>query len=411
MASYIWKTETPTSYPSAFFTGMLTAEKMLISRLIYTLLICSCLHLMGCVGAGNEKTAIPPPYTAEISQEREEAQLAFLSDCIRNRIDLANSYYHRARIYTQRYQFELALSDINHAISTKDNVGEYYLLRGKINRELNHLDAAMQDVERAEALQQNDPKLYVLMADILQEKNKINESSRYLNAILSLAPYDASAHYVKGMLQMKTGDTLAGLKSIEHALELNPRLFRGYSSAYQLYLSQNDPENALRILGKGLEYFPGNTEVIINLARFLKDHQRPDSSLIYYRELRLRDKENLELAADMADAYFKNRNYQEALQIYEEIETQNPNFPLINYYIGACQEKLWRWNTAKAYYVKELELSPGSPEARQGLWRISQLENERLETSENRDQNQDQLRTLDDSRIRISPILPRQIQD
>ncbi|MFA7473690.1 MAG: hypothetical protein WCY86_12360, partial [Spirosomataceae bacterium] len=97
--------------------------------------------------------------------------------------------------------------------------------------------------------------------------------------------------------------------------------------------------------------------------------------------------------------------------IYEEIETQNPNFPLINYYIGACQEKLWRWNTAKAYYVKELELSPGSPEARQGLWRISQLENERLETSENRDQNQDQLRTLDDSRIRISPILPRQIQD
>lgn len=380
-------------------------------RVIIGWLLAGLWLLNGCVGAGHESTQIPPPYTTELSQNREDAQLAFLTNCIRNRVDLANSYYQRARVYAGKNDFGAALSDINLAISAKDNVGEYYLLRGKIHRELNHLDAAMQDVERAEALQQNDPQLYVLMADILQERNKINEASRYLKAILTLAPYDASAHYVQGMLEFKTGDTLAGLASIEKALELNPRLFRGYRTVSQLYLSQNNFQKANGSLHKGLEFFPQHPELLLELARFYKSINQPDSSLVYYQQLRNKDRHNLDLAAETADACIRNRNYQEALHIYEEIQSHKPDYPLINYYIGFCHEKLWRWNTAKSYYAKELEQTPGSPEARSGIWRITQLENERLEASQSENGTKEPSKTLDDSRLNITPIQPRKIQD
>ncbi len=367
--------------------------------------------LSGCSNTDHDNAHIPPPYTTDFENRKENDRLAFLTDCIRRKIDLSGSYYKRAKIYLEKGDFESALNDINHAITAKDNVGEYYLLRGIVNRELNRLGDALLDAERAEALQQKSPRLYILMADILQENKKYNESERYINGVLALAPYEASVYYVQGMLQTKTGDTLQGLSSMEKALELNPEFFRAYRHTSSIYSGRGDFGHAHRILGTGLRYFPSSTELLVEMGRLYNDRSIPDSALIYYTKALQIDKGNLEILAETAALYTKSRNYGAALRIYEDIQRQKPDYAAINYLIGFCQEKMWRFNTAKSYYEKELEITPGYVPARNGLWRISQAENERLKNENGLDGSEEPVRTLDDSRLNVTPIAPRKIQN
>lgn len=369
------------------------------------------LLLSGCNSTGHDNAHIPPPYSADFESRKESDRLAFLTDCIRRRIDLSGSYYKRAKIYLEKDDFASALDDINHAIAAKDNVGEYYLLRGIVNRELNRLDDALLDAERAEALQQKSPRLYILMADILQENKKYGESARYINGVLALAPYDASVHYVQGMLQTKTGDTLQGLLSMEKALELNPEFFRAYPRASSIYTRRGDFYNAQRILTKGLQYFPSNTGLLVETGRLYSERSLPDSALIYYTKALQADKGNLDILVETAALYTRSRNYPAALRIYEDIQRQKPDYTAINYLIGFCQEKMWRFNTAKSYYEKELEITPGYVPARNGLWRISQQENERARSESDLNSGEEQTKTLDDSRLDVTPIAPRKIQN
>ncbi len=379
--------------------------------LIPAIMWCCVRLLSGCNGTGHDNAHIPPPYSADFESRKESDRLAFLTDCIRRKIDLSGSYYKRAKIHLEKGDFGAALDDINHAIAAKDNVGEYYLLRGMVNRELNRLDGALLDAERAEALQQKSPRLYILMADILQENKKYGESARYINGVLALAPYEASVHYVQGMLQTRTGDTLQGVISMEKALELNPEFFRAYQRTSAIYTKRGDFGNAQRILGKGLQHFPSNTGLLVEMGRLYSDRSVPDSALIYYTKALQTDKGNLDILVETAALYTKSRNYGAALQIYEDIQRQKPDYTAIHYLIGFCQEKMWRFNTAKSYYEKELEINPGYVPARNGIWRISQSENERLRNENDLNDGPQQVRTLDDSRLDVTPIAPRKIQN
>lgn len=366
--------------------------------------------LAGCTGTDHDGAQIPPPYQDDFEKRKDADRLAFLTDCIRKRIDPAGSYYKRAQLYLEKGDFKAALSDATDAIEAKDNVGEYYLLRGIINRELNQLSDALLDAERAEALQQKSPKLYVLMADILQENKKYAESRRYINGILALAPHDASVYYVQGMLQAKTGDTTGGLASMEKAITLNPAYLRAYPKAAALYRQRGDFTNSSRILQNGLQHFPANKELILGMGKLYAEQALPDSALPFYERAVKLSEDDLELRAEMADLYVRARNYSSALTVYEAIQRRKPEYTAINYLIGFCQEKMWRLNTAKSYYEQELEINPGYVPARNGIWRISQLENERELNAGSTGESPEPAKTLDDTRLNISPIQPRKIQ-
>lgn len=381
------------------------------ARVLIGMLTFSLTLLAGCNQVDHHGAQIPPPYNDDFEKRKDEDRLAFLTECIRRKIDPEGSYYKRAEIYLQKGDYDAALSDINQAISAKDNIGEYYLLRGIINRELNQLDLALQDAERAEALQQKSPRLYILMADILQENKKYNEAARYINGVLALAPFDASVYYVQGMLQTKTGDTLQGLASIEKAMALNPAYFRSYPRASSLYQHRGDYENAKRVVQNGLIHFPSNADLLVEMGRMYSDLSLADSALIYYARAIQIKKDDLNILEEMANVYTKARNYSAALEIYENIKEKKPDYPSINFLIGFSLEKLWRFNQAKSFYEKELELTPGYVPARNGLWRISQSESERNQAAFDDDGNNQPVKTLDDDRLDITPIQPRSIRN
>jgi tetratricopeptide (TPR) repeat protein len=360
-----------------------------------------------CQSDGRNSTRIPPVIKKSREQWQQDAML-HLTDLINRGIDPDLNYFKRARIYLEKEQYTQALDDINEAIYEQDNVGEYFLLRGKVNRELGKIDDALEDAQRAEALQQSSPELYILLADILQAKNRFNEAAGYLNQALKMAPYDASAYYVKGILQARQGDSLAALSSLNFAMNANPRLLRAYEQSTVINRKLKNLDRALFINSSAIKRFPDIANLHFHQGEIFVALAKPDTAIVSYQKAAQIDPTYEDALFQIADLGIRLTKYQQAIPALEKLMKIRRNSKQINNMMGFCYEKTGDYPKAKEFYSVALSLSPGDQDARYGLYRIRQRENAYLYATDDEDQSTSgDNRLLDSTRVRISPIQPR----
>ncbi|NIJ53964.1 tetratricopeptide repeat protein [Dyadobacter arcticus] len=360
-----------------------------------------------CQSDARNATRIPPVIKKSRVQWENDALLS-LTDLINRGIDSDLNYFKRARIYFEREQYTEALDDINESIYEQDNVSEYFLLRGKINRELGKFDPALEDAQRAEALQQSSPELYVLMADILQAQGQFREAAGYLNQAMKMAPYDGGAYYVKGMLQARQGDSLASLSSLNYAMNVNPKLLRAYEQSIIILRKLKNTDQALIVNDKAIKRFPNEASLYFERGEIYNVLSKPDTALINYEKAAAINPSYNEAQFQIATIGIHLRQFYKALPALEKLLKKKPQSKEINNMIGFCYEKTEDFEKAKGYYTTALTLSPGDQDARYGLYRIRQHENEGIYQTYDREENtRPDYKLLDTSRVKISIIKPR----
>ncbi|HEV7349545.1 tetratricopeptide repeat protein [Telluribacter sp.] len=369
--------------------------------------------LVSCQSDARNATRIPPTPSEKLKSNWQKDAIDALTNNIRRKIDLDNSYFKRARIYFENEQYDLAINDINDAIENKDNVGDYYLLRGQVNRELNNLDAALQDAQRAEALQQVSPELYILMADILQEKKRFREAQNYLNRSLQMAPYDGSAYYVKGMLQSRIGDTTASLGSFKQAIDLNPRLLRAYQQNIIINNRLGNLNNALYYNNLALKRYPKDAILHFERGQFYNALNKSDSALLSYNKAAALDPKLTEAYFQSGSIYLKWKMHDAALKAFEKVKNNQAEYPQINYLIGVTLERMGYDDRASEFYKMELEKSPENQLAYAGVVRLQRREMGQYSTPSAREPAQPSAptRILDTNRVQIRTIQPRRSID
>jgi tetratricopeptide (TPR) repeat protein len=381
---------------------------MRISKLIYHLFLLALPVLatvfQSCQSDARNSTRIPPLVKKNRVQWEKDAILS-LSELINRGIDLDANYFKRSRIYYDQEQYKLALEDINSAIDEQENVGEYFVLRGKINLELGDYDQGLEDAERAEVLQQGSPELYVLLADLLQSKGRFREAGRYLRHAMKLAPYDASAYYVQGMLQAKQGDSLASLASLDYAMTHNPRMLRAYLQSIIINTKLQNLGQALTINNRAINRFPQIAELYFERGQIYKVLSQPDTAVIYYQKAIAINPKYTTALSQMADLSIKNKYYHKAITALTQLLKLDPKYPQIHNLLGYCYEKLGNYPKAREYYGITLEMDQGDRAAHNGMWRMKRNENEGSYYSGDRDE--DDYRLTDTSRVKINLIQPR----
>ena len=361
--------------------------------------------MSSCQSDARNATRIPPVVKKSKAQSQNDALLS-LSDLINRNIDTDINYFKRAKIYFEKEQYTEALADINEAIDEKDNIGDYFLARGKIHRELGQLENALEDAQRAEALQQNSPDLYVLLADIFQERNLYRDAIKYLNQAMLMAPYDAGAYYVKGMLLAHKGDSLSCLSSLQTAINLNPRLLRAYIQRETIRLKLHQIDDALIGNTAAIKRFPENAELYSIRGDVYQMLSKPDTALIFYQKAVSIKPKYAEALFKMVNINLHLRYYYKTLVGLQQIQKIDPNHDQINFLMGYCYEKLGDYPKAREYYTLVTAKDSADQQARYGLWRVRQrgssLNPALLETGEDAE-----YRLLDTSRIKIDLIQPR----
>jgi len=381
---------------------------MRITKLIYHLLLLALpvfvTVLQSCQSDARNNSRIPPVVKKNRAQWEKDALLS-LSELIYRSIDLDANYFKRARIYFDQEQYKLALEDINAAIDEQENIGEYFLLRGKINRELGDLDQGLEDAERAEVLQQGSPELYVLLADLLQAKGRFREAGRYLNHAMKLAPHDASAYYVQGMLQAKQGDSLASLASMDYAMNNNPRMLRAYVQSIIINRKLQNLGQALVVNNKAIKRFPQIAELYYERGQIYNVLARPDTAMIYYQKAITVNPTYREALAQMADVGIKHKYYNKAIVALSQLLKLDPKYPQIHNLLGFCYEKLGNYPKAREFYAITLANDQGDRAAHNGIWRMKR--NESGESYYSNERSDEDYRYSDTSRVKINLIQPR----
>jgi tetratricopeptide (TPR) repeat protein len=364
-------------------------------------------YLQSCQSDARNSTRIPPVVKKSHAQWQKDALLS-LTELIARGIDTDVNYFKRARIYFEREQYKEALEDINESITEQDNVSDYFLLRGKVNRELGNIDNALEDAQRAEALQQSSPELYVLLADVLQAKGNFKDAVNYLNQALTMAPYDASAYYVKGMLQARQGDSLASLSSFRYAMNVNPKLLRAYEQSIIITRKLKDLDQALEINKTAISRFPNVATLFFERGEIFYALAKPDTALINYQKALLLNPKYEDALMRVGSVGIQQKEYYRAIRALKQLLKTKPKSKEINNMLGYAYEKTGDYTSAVDYYSTALVLSPGDQSARNGLYRIKRDENENLYNSYDPDVSaSSRYRTLDTSRVKINVIRPR----
>ncbi|TLV03132.1 tetratricopeptide repeat protein [Dyadobacter luticola] len=362
---------------------------------------------ISCQSDARNSTRIPPVIKKSKAQWENDALLS-LTDLINRGIDSDLNYFKRARIHFDREQYSEALDDVNESIYEQDNVSDYFLLRGKIYRELNKIDEALEDAQRAEALQQSSPELYVLLADILQAKGRFNEATGYLNQALKMAPYDGPAYYVKGMLQARQGDSTGSLTSFDYAIKVNPKLLRAYEQSIIILRKLGNTDRALAVNEKAIKRFPKDANLFFERGQIFNVLAKPDTALLNYEKALAINPDYEDAQYQVATVAIQLREFYRALPALDKLYKKKPKSKEINNMLGFCYEKIGDYEKARGYYGTALVVAPGDQDARYGLYRIRQRENEALGQSYYPDENvRPTYKLLDTARVKINVIKPR----
>lgn len=170
-----------------------------------------------------------------------------------------------------------------------------------------------------------EPMLYLNMAIACEELGQLDRSLRYHNKAINLAPLQGSYYTAKAECLIRHGRDDDALQTLTLLHKNCPDSFEAYHYAYQIYTRKQEYEKAQEILTKGIENFPGDVGLYVDMIHLMNITKHPDEALQLLDALdSVKDTVSVdprELLLERAKAYAINEKTQEARDLLEKVIT------------------------------------------------------------------------------------------
>lgn len=154
--------------------------------------------------------------------------------------DEAIEHYQRALSYSPNYY------------PAHNNLGSAYLTRQDFT-------AAEAQFEAALKANQNDVEAYFNLSNVLLLKQRYSEAEHELEEGLQRRPDSSFGHFLQGLLYSRTGRPVLAEKSLQSAVQLDPKMSQAYLQLVNLYLQQKRTPEAINQLEAYLKAFPDSS--------------------------------------------------------------------------------------------------------------------------------------------------------
>lgn len=267
-----------------------------------------------------------------------------------NVLDNYSDYFAEGRNYSEKEEYDKAITSYNKAIELNPEDSDVYNSRAAVYLWKGDYDLSINDCNKAIQLDPNDYMPFANLGEAYIEKEDYNKAIEFYNKTLQLAPNfseDQNRHFVTRFSEAcyKRGDKYLNNRNCEQAIndynkaiELNSEDYTPYYKRGNAYFVKNDYDQAITDFNRAIELNPNYLSSYFFLAHAYQNKDNYDLAIFNYDKV-------IELNPNISEAY-NNRgvvyqakgNYKQAEMDYIQALKVNPNFQLAKNNLDALRK-------------------------------------------------------------------------
>jgi tetratricopeptide (TPR) repeat protein len=320
---------------------------IVISGIIY--LLTSCANNSG----EGSRQVIQTPTTAVVPEDLQK-----LNEKIKKDSSSASLYYARAKYYLNTRDFNASLIDMSRVMKLDSMKPDYYITLSDIYLFGNHTGKSKDALEKCLSLDPNNTDAMLKMAELYFYVKKYQESINFINGALKINNYMARAYFLKGLNFKEGGDTSKAISNLVTATEQDPDYFAAFAELGAIYAAKKNKlaigyfDNALRINPKSLE-------TLYNKGKFYQDEKNWDNAVNAYQELLKIEPQYKHAHYNLgAIALVSKSSYDEAIKHFSDAINLDPKYVEAYYARGTCYFQKGDMPKAKIDYQTAVQINP-----------------------------------------------------
>jgi tetratricopeptide (TPR) repeat protein len=305
------------------------------------------------------------------SVNSKDISLSAIENYIIQKPESSNGYYKRAIYYKEKNKYNLAIEDINRAITISPdapviNYEKASILYeyGVFSQDISLIDESKIYLDHCISLDEDFELSKLLKAKLFLFEKKTDESMVLVNDVLKLNSSNSEAYLIKGMIYNFLGNTKLAQSSYQTAIEANPDYYDAYILLGILYEKMGD-ETAVNYYNSAAEINPNGIEAFRNKGLFYHFNQQYSLARISFEKV-------IDIDSTFEEAFFNIGNtflgeyamdtldgekyISEAMKFYNKAISINPYYVQSIHNIGICYEIIGDKLKAKEQYLYAVKL-------------------------------------------------------
>jgi len=206
----------------------------------------------------------------------------------------------------------------------------------------------------------NDLRVHFSLGVLLGEQNLYPLAIHELEIADALQPGTFEILYNLGQAYYHSNKNFEAERAFQRALELKPESPTALYGLGKLYYTDGKDLQALQVLMRAHKIAPRNTDVIFLMARVSMVEKYYEDAVPLLKEGTTIDPKRADLHAALGDCYFTTGKTEEAIQEFQTLIDLAPTAGSYAF-MGLCYRQLGRYDEARSYLVKGLEIDPHDP--------------------------------------------------
>ncbi|MGE5423776.1 MAG: tetratricopeptide repeat protein [Syntrophothermus sp.] len=329
-------------------------------------LIAVSLFLLSCGSGKEEKKQITGQDTLQVALETLNKEIAG---------DGSNPdlYQKRARVYYSTRKFDLALQDINKAISFSEKPG-YYITMSDIYLMMGQPQNASGALTKALELAPGSNEVLLALANLNLIIREYKTSMEYIRKSLEAEPVNnPRAFFLRGLVLLENGDTVSAVEDLKKSAYLDQNNYEAFLQLGELYSMKKD-RMAVDYLKNALRVKPGNKEALYLLGMFYQETGKYDQALATYDSLKKVDTSYKSASYNEGYIYLVYlKQFDKAIKCFSDAITKDPTYAEAWYNRGYAYELSGDYANAARDYKRTLEIRVNYQKAIDALNRLDKV--------------------------------------
>lgn len=311
---------------------------------------------------------------AHIQLNENEQAIAEMDAALAGGYKPLDVYRVRWRLYFDRKNYDAALQDARKGLEFEPKNFDYYRAIGEIELAKNSFQTALDTFQKIAQSNPNDADVhYFIAASFAGLKNTEKQIAAAEQAVSRNTKYAGESYFLIAEAHRTNKNYAAAGEFYRKAISAKPGVhIAAYQNLSDIYRRQNLFNEAVETTKKGLENFPDNADLQIDLGHYYSLADRNAEAIVAAEQAVKLLPENYAGYATLCRVYYETKQFQQARQVCETALKLNSNDGATSVYAGFTSLSLNRDDIAKDFFKKAtvqlLEYTRANPDYFDGFY-------------------------------------------